>query len=248
MDDLSKYSNVTWQASEVQPGPSSKDTFWRDFDEGKINISDQDMYSKVKERASRTFLLSDSSKGSESGLKENPSPPLCPKVVLKRKPISRSNETLAYRSSIKKPISLLVKKRKRYDVLRDYRRRKSRVHRKRNNGENHQSKIGFRTIEKSDNFSSETSSNILQELLINEDMHSSVHGSLNGPKIPDNLSSSVPKIRDNHKKSKDFYCEEKIDSKKPHSLMCRISLHDKSKVCLQLFIRFIMCLYLFYKM
>ena len=231
MDDISKYANVTWQASEV-PGPSLKDTFWRDFDEGKINISDQDMYSKVKERASRTFLLSDSSKSSESGLKENPLPPLCPKVVLKRKPISRSNESLAYRSTLKKPISLHVKKRKKYDVLRDYRRRKSRVHRKRNISENHQIKNAFRTLDKSDNFNPETSSNILQELLINEDIHSSVHGSLSGSKLPENVSSSVPKNKDNHKKTKDFYCEEKIDSKKTHSLMCRISLHDKSKVCM----------------
>lgn len=189
------------------------------------------MYSKVKERASRTFLHSDSSKSSESGQKENPSPPLCPKVVLKRKPISRSNESLAYRSIIKKPMSLHVKKKKKYDILRDYRRRRSRVHRKRNTNENCQSKSSFQVSEKVDNFNTESGSNILQELLINDDLQGSVHGSFSETNASsENNSSAVPKPRDNHKKTKDYYCEEKVETKKTHPLMCRITLHNKSKV------------------
>lgn len=175
--------------------------------------------------------MSDNSKSPESGQKENPLPPLCPKVVLKRKPISRSNESLAYRSSLKKPISLVVKKKKKYDILRDYRRRKSRVHRKRNANENRQSQTLYRTSEKLDNFNSENGLNILQELLINDDMQGSMHTNLASSQInPDNTQTTVPKNRDVTRKSKDFYCEDNVDTKKNHPLMCRITIHDKSKV------------------
>ncbi|XP_055944962.1 uncharacterized protein LOC129975773 isoform X2 [Argiope bruennichi] len=176
---------TTWQATEVHPsGPNSKDTFWRDFDEGKISVSgtvyEKDMYSKVKERAERGVrTITDSGKMIELGQKENPNPPLCPKVVLKRKSINRtSNESLSYKSSFKvKPVGLQIRKRKKYDVLRDYRKRKSRIHRKRNIDENGRRKLAFRCVDKADSHTVEcgqSSSNILQELLINDELKGSV--------------------------------------------------------------------------
>ncbi|GIY92586.1 uncharacterized protein CEXT_500611 [Caerostris extrusa] len=108
---------TTWHATEVHPdGPNSKDTFWRDFNEGKISVSDKDMYSKVKERAeraARTISVTKGGKIIESGQKENPSQLLCPKVVLKRKPVNRTCESLSYKSSFKvKPVGLQIRKRK----------------------------------------------------------------------------------------------------------------------------------------
>lgn len=96
---------ATWHATEVPPF-GSKDTFWRDFDEGKISVSgtvyDKDMYSKVKERAERAGgsrpveKITEPPTHRDGGMhKEGPSviqPPLCPKVLLKRKTVGSSGD------------------------------------------------------------------------------------------------------------------------------------------------------------
>ncbi|KFM83110.1 M-phase phosphoprotein 8, partial [Stegodyphus mimosarum] len=237
-------SGATWQATEVQQqgGTNLKDTFWRDFDEGKIDVSDKDMYSKVKERAARTISLNENGKSSELAQKENPSPPLCPKVVLKRKPCNRtSQESLTYKSSLKvKSVSMHIKKRKKYDVLRDYRKRKSRIHRKRNFDENARCGSSFRSHDKADNFNNmdciQSSSNILQELLINEELKGSVlsdyvSNSGASKSESDKAISSVPKNKDLIKKLKTSGCDEtiKIEMRKNQPLMYRITIHDKTK-------------------
>ncbi|GFY42040.1 uncharacterized protein TNIN_14001 [Trichonephila inaurata madagascariensis] len=229
----------TWQATEVHPsGTNSKDTFWRDFDEGKISVSgtvyDKDMYSKVKERAeraARTINLSEGHKNLEIAQKENPMPPLCPKVVLKRKPVNRtSSESLMYKSSFKvKPMGLQIRKRKKYDVLRDYRKRKSRIHRKRNLDENGQRKMIYRNSDKSDHEYGQNSSNILQELLINEELKSSVLPDyvLNSSKS-DSCGSKVKDMR--IKLQRDSTCEEMMKGEgRKNSLMCKISMQDAMK-------------------
>lgn len=231
---------TTWQATEVHPsGTNSKDTFWRDFDEGKISVSgtvyDKDMYSKVKERAeraARTINVSDGHKNLETGQKENPLPPLCPKVVLKRKPVNRiSSESLSYKSSFKvKPMGLQIRKRKKYDVLRDYRKRKSRIHRKRNLNENRRRKMIYRNSDKSDHEYGQSSSNILQELLINDELKGSV--------LPDyvlnssNSDSCESKVKDMRiKLQRDSSTLEEMmkGEGRKNSLMCKISMQDAMK-------------------
>ncbi|GBN18997.1 hypothetical protein AVEN_190386-1 [Araneus ventricosus] len=231
---------TTWQATEVHPsGPNSKDTFWRDFDEGKISVSgtvyDKDMYSKVKERAERgvrTIALMDGGKMLEPGQKENPTPLLCPKVVLKRKPINRtSNESLSYKSSFKvKPVGLQIRKRKKYDVLRDYRKRKSRIHRRRNLDENGRRKLAFRSSDKADSHTMEcgqSSSNILQELLINDELKGSLRPDyiLNSSKI-DNNTSKVKDMKIKLQRESSAHEEMVKGEGRKNPLVCKISLQD----------------------
>ncbi|GFU25937.1 uncharacterized protein NPIL_102941 [Nephila pilipes] len=228
---------TTWQATEVHPsGTHSKDTFWRDFDEGKISVSgtvyDKDMYSRVKERAeraARTINVSEGHKNFEAGQKENPLPPLCPKVVLKRKPVNRtSSESLSYKSSFKvKPMGLQIRKRKKYDVLRDYRKRKSRIHRKRNLDENGRRKMIYRNSDKNDHEYGQSSSNILQELLINDELKCSVLPDyvLNSSKS-DSCGSKVKDMRIKLQRDSSTHEEIMKGEGRKNSLMCKISIQD----------------------
>lgn len=116
---------------------------------------------------------------------------------------------MAYKSTFKvKPMGLQIKKRKKYDVLRDYRRRKSRIHRKRNLDENGRRKL-FRIQDKTD-----SGSNILQELLINDEMKGS--------------GDPVVKIKEMKPPKDPNMCEE--EGRKNHPLMCRISIQDNTVV------------------
>ncbi|XP_054718301.1 M-phase phosphoprotein 8-like [Uloborus diversus] len=236
MYESSRFSTgTTWQATEVKPAQNLKDTFWRDFNEGKISVSDQDMYSKVKERASRTFTHGENGKSTEVGQKDN-LPPLCPKVVLKRKPCNRTNsESLTYKSTLKvKPISMHIKKRKKYDVLRDYRRRKNRVHRKRTLDENRRRIADFKSagIESYSIEASQSNSNILQELLIKDDqrgfMQPEYVTNFSGPKMDSDMVSSSSRSKEVHKRLSKDSCDEKPE-RKNQPLMCKISIHDKAK-------------------
>ncbi|XP_042905852.1 M-phase phosphoprotein 8 [Parasteatoda tepidariorum] len=232
--EVNKMATATWQATEIQPiGAHSKDTFWRDFDEGKITVAgavyEKDMYSKVKERAARTNNSGEPSKSGEtSPQKENPPPPLCPKVLLKRKPCNRTTDSLGFKSPLKKPISLQVRKRKKYDVLRDYRRRKSRIHRKRNIDENGRHKL-LKSLAKHDSFSVEnglSSSNILQELLINDEK-----GTTFPEYVLNSLKSESEKMNCVFKNNcKDSSCGEVLgtDGRKSQSLICKISMQENS--------------------
>ncbi|KAG8179399.1 hypothetical protein JTE90_011408 [Oedothorax gibbosus] len=216
---------TTWQATEVHPyGHHSKDTFWRDFDEGKISVSgtvyDKDMYSKVKERAERAARPIEAGKITEAPVHKDTlsmvQPPLCPKVLLKRKPVATNSESMncdniAYKSTFKvKPMGIQIKKRKKYDVLRDYRRRKSRIHRKRNLDENGQRKL-FRIPDKA----TDGGSKILQELLINDEMKSSGGD-------PVSIKEMKPP------KDPNFCDDQGKEGRKNHPLMCRISMQNNT--------------------
>lgn len=99
--------------TEESSSRSSKDTYWRDFDEGRIDVcNSQDMYSKVKERAARSIQQNDSKKLTVN-IHSRDSEELSPKVVIKRNvSIKGRSDEDTYKPPVKvRPVASMTLKR-----------------------------------------------------------------------------------------------------------------------------------------